>query len=176
MQELVHFAESTAASVGRLRTVEFGAAMDRFAREQRAISETFERLALSHRAWTESVAAMSSLIEATRFTLPTIDFERVGRLIGAARRQRETVARQTRTLLLSHADLIESISQPSRLVASVPPAVSDLPALDLFVHTSAVRSITPHEPLADEGEEIAVHSAGGSPPRPENSSNGHYPI
>ena len=156
MHELVRTAESASASLTKLRTPEFLTAMDHYLRQQREMHKTVEHLGLSHKAWTDNVAAMSSLIEATRFTIPTIDFEQIGSLIAAADRQRDTVARRTRTLLFRHADLIESISRLNNVPASVPLAVSDLPTLDVFVHTSAVRSITPHEPLADEGEEIAV--------------------
>ena len=99
---------------------------------------------------------MSSCIEATRFALLTIDFDRVGGLIAAADLQRNAVARLTDRLLFRHADLIKSLNQPGSLLASVPPAVSALPTMDVFVHTSAVRSITPHEPLEDEDEERTV--------------------
>ena len=99
---------------------------------------------------------MSSCIEATRFALLTIDFDRVGGLIAAAALQRAAVVRQTDRLLFRHAELIESLSQPGGLLASVPPAVSALPTMDMFVHTSAVRSITPHEPLEDKDEEHTV--------------------
>ena len=78
------------------------------------------------------------------------------RLIAAADLQCHAVACLTDRLLFRHADLIESLSQPGSLLALVPLAVSDLPTVDVFVHTSAVRSITPHEPLEDEDEERAV--------------------
>ena len=131
-------------------------AMDRYVRGQQQMYETIERLALRHKTWTDHVTAMSSFIEATRFTLPTIDFDRVGGLIAAADLQRDAVARLTDRLLFQHADLIESLSQPGSLLVSVPLVVSDLPTMDVFVHTSAVRSITPHKPLEDQDEEHTV--------------------
>ena len=149
-------ADSTAAAFAKLTTPDFTTAMDRYVRGQQQMHETIERLALRHKTWTDHVAAMSSFIEATRFTLPTIDFDRVGSLIAAVDLQRDAVARLTDRLLFRHADLIESLSQPGSLLASVPLVVSDLPTMDVFVHTSAVRSITPHEPLEDEGEEHTV--------------------
>ena len=148
--------DSTAAAFAKITTPDFMTAMDRYVRGQQQMHATIERLALRHKTWTDHVAAMSSFIEATRFTLPTIDFDRVGGLIAAADLQRDAVARLTDKLLFRHADLIESLSQPGSLLASVPLVVSDLPTMDVFVHTSAVRSITPHEPLEDEEEEHVV--------------------
>ena len=148
--------DSTAAAFAKLTTPDFTTAMDRYVLGQQQMYETIEHLALRHKTWTDHVAAMSSFIEATRFTLPTIDFDRVGGLIAAADLQRDAVAHLTERLLSCHADLIESFSQAGSPLASVPLAVSDLPTLDVFVHTSAVRSITPHEPLEDEDEERTV--------------------
>ena len=155
MQKLAHTAES-AASLAKLRMPEYVTVVDHYVQLRREMRETVERLALPYKSWTDNVTAMSSLIDVTLFTLPTIDFEQVGSLIAAADRQRDTVADLTRTLLFSHVDFIKSISRPDSPPASIPPAVSDLPTLDVFVHTSAVRSITPHEPLADEGEKITI--------------------
>ena len=110
MQDLVRRMDVAAASLvtpGSVNTLE------RYAREQRQIHETTERLALPLHAWMREVAEMSTLIKATQSTLPTIDFRRVGDLIGAANLQRDAVARLTDRLLFSHADLIESISQPA---------------------------------------------------------------
>ena len=148
--------DSTAAALAKLTTPDFTMAMDRYVRGQQQMYETIERLALRHKTWTDHVTAMSSFIEATRFTLPTIDFDRVGGLIAAADLQRDAVARLTDRLLFQHADLIESLSQPGSLLVSVPLVVSDLPTMDVFVHTSAVRSITPHKPLEDQDEEHTV--------------------
>ena len=148
--------DSTAAAFAKLTTPDFTTAMDRYVLGQQQMYETIERLALRHKTWTDHVAAMSSFIEATRFILPTIDFDRVGGLIAATELQRDAVARLTDRLLFYHADLIESLSQPGILLASVPLGISDLPTMDVFVHTSAVRSITPHEPLEDKDGEHTV--------------------
>ncbi len=148
--------DSTAAAFAKLMTPDFMTAMDHYVRGQQQMYETIKRLALRHKTWTDHVTAMSSFTEATRFTLPTIDFDRVGGLIAAADLQRDAVARLTDRLLFQHADLIESLSQPGSLLVSVPLVVSDLPTMDVFVHTSAVRSITPHKPLEDEDEEHTV--------------------
>ena len=131
-------------------------AMDSYVREQQQMRETVGRLALPHRAWTAHIETMASCFEATRFTLPTIDFDRIGDLIAAADAQSNLVASLTDRLVFRHVDLIESLGQPESLLASLPPAIADLPTLDLFVHTTAVRSITPHEPLEDEDEQCAA--------------------
>lgn len=120
------------------------------------MQETLDRLSLVPKVWADQIAAMSSCIEATRFTLPTIDFDRVGGLIAVSGLQSERVARLTDRLLLRHTDLMESLRQSGSVLASLPPVLSGLPAMDLFVHTSAVRSITPHEALDEEDEERAA--------------------
>ena len=153
MQDLVRRMDVAAAS---LVTPEFMKTLDRYTREQGQLHATIERLALPHRVWTREAAAMSSLIRATQVTLLTVDFGRVGHLIGAAQLQSATVARLTDKLLFRHADLIDSITHPDDPPAPVPATVSDLPSQDVFVHTSAVRSITPHEPLEDKNEQISV--------------------
>ena len=148
--------DSTATAFAKLATPEYMRAMDSYVREQQQMRETVERLALPHRAWTAHIETMASCFEATRFTLPTIDFDRIGNLIAAADAQSNLVASLTDRLVFRHADLIESLGQPESLLASLPPAIADLPTLDLFVHTTAVRSITPHEPLEDEDEQCAA--------------------
>ena len=153
MQDLVRRMDAAVASFSTPNVVE---AMDHYARGQRQMREAIERLALPHQASIREATAMSSLIKATQFALPTIDFERIGGLIGAANLQRDAVARLTDKLLFSHADLIESISKQDSPPASIPVTVFDLPTRDVFVHTSAVRSITPHKPLEHKDEETSV--------------------
>ena len=148
--------DSTAIAFAKLATPEYMSAMDSYVREQQQMRETVERLALPHREWTAHIETMASCFEATRFTLPTIDLDRIGDLIAAADAQSNLVASLTDRLVFRHADLIESLSRPESLLASLPPAIADLPTLDLFVHTTAVRSITPHEPLEDEDEQRAA--------------------
>ena len=60
--------DSTAAAFAKLTTPDFTTAMDRYVLGQQQMYETIERLALRHKTWTDHVAAMSSFIEATRFT------------------------------------------------------------------------------------------------------------
>ena len=148
-------AEDSAAALARLTTPEFITAMDHYAREHTAMHETVERLALPHEPWTKQVASMSSYIEAARFTLLTIDFERVGGLIHAAEAQRSVVAALTDHLLVCHMVFVDSLNPPDGPPATIPPPLVQLPALDVFVHTTAVRSITPHEPFEDDDERRA---------------------
>ena len=148
--------DSTAAAFAKLTIPDFTTVIDPYVRGQQQMRETIEHLALRHKTWTDHVATMSSFIDATRFTLPTIDFDRVGSLIAAADLQRDAVVRLTDRLLFHHDGLIKSLNQPGSLLASVPLVVSDLPTMNVFVHTSAVRSITPHESLEDEDEERII--------------------
>ena len=153
MQDLVHRMDVAAASLG---TPDLMKALDRYAHEQLHVHARLERLALPPTLLTRDTAAMSSLIRATQVTLPTIDFGRVGDLIGAANLQCAALARLTDNLLFTHADLIESITRSDGPPTTIPAVVADLPSQDVFVHTSAVRSITPHEPLDDTDEETSI--------------------
>ena len=147
---------SSAAALAKLTAPDFTMAMDHYVCRQQRMNKTIEPFILRNKTWADHVATMSSFIDATRFTLPTIDFDRVGSLIAAADLQRDAVVRLTDRLLFHHDGLIKSINQPSSLLASVPLVVSDLPTMNVFVHTSAVRSITPHESLEDEDEERII--------------------
>ena len=149
-------ADSTAVAFAALTTPEYRNKMDHYLHEQRQTYQAIERLALPHKEWSAHFERMSSYIEATRLTLPTIDFGRIGGLIAAANTQGNLLARLTGKLVSRHAGLIGSFGQRKSLLASLPPSVADLPTLDLFVHTTAVRSITPHEPLKDTEGERAV--------------------
>ena len=142
-------ADSTATAFAKLSTPEYS-------RSVMDMLETVERLALPYKEWAAHIETMASCFEATRFTLPTIAFDRIGDLIATADAQSNLVASLTDRLVFRHADLIESLGQPESLLASLPPAIAALPTLDLFVHTTAVRSITPHEPLKDEDEQRAA--------------------
>jgi hypothetical protein len=61
-------------------------------------------------------------------------------------------------LSLRYADLISSLETSEGLLASASSFVSELPTLGVFVHTNAVRSVTPHQPLEppDEGRSLAL--------------------
>ena len=83
----------------------------RYVRKQQQMRETVERMALPHKAWIAHIETMASCFEATRFTLPTIDFDRIGDLIAAADAQSNLVANLTDKLVFRHAELIESLGR-----------------------------------------------------------------
>jgi len=99
---------------------------------------------------------MTRSIDAVLQTMPTIDFDRIGALAAAAETHNAFLGRTTETLFLRHTDLIEAFGDNPGLVGTLPPIIADLPAMDLFVHTSAVRAFTPHEPIDDEAEGHSV--------------------
>jgi hypothetical protein len=146
-----------ADAFGNLKTPDFLTALaDGYAEQARSMQETIERLGLAPRVWADEIASISSCIEATRFTLPTIDFDRAGALIGASARQSGRLARLTGSLLFRHTNLVDSLARSDSVLASLSPDIAGLPAIDVFVHTTAVRSITPHEALDEEDEERAA--------------------
>ena len=151
-ERLTALAEASQTAVARLATPEVVTAMDRYVREQAALRETVERIALSHKAWTGQIASMSLYIDASQFTLATIDLERIGALIAATDAQRGALATLTDHLLVCHTAFVNSLTPPDGSLTAFPPAIVELPTLDVFVHTTAVRSITPHEPLEDDDE------------------------
>lgn len=163
--------DSNAAALAKLTDPDFTMAMDHYMCRQQQMHKTIEDL--PHKTWTDHVATMSSFIEATRSILPTIDFDRIGSLIAAADLQRDAVVRLTDRLLFHHDGLIKSLNQPSSLLASVPLVVSDLPTMNVFVHTSAVRSITPHE--CWKTKNVLFPCVARAPPRRIYSSSRRYP-
>ena len=154
-QELLSRMGSVAEVVERLQGAS-ELALGRQVRAQRTIDQTLAGLGRWYEGWPVDVAAMSSRIELTRIRLSTMDLAAVGQLIDAGEQQRDALARLTRRLVTNHADLVASVGQTASLSASSRLAAFDLPTRGVFLHTSAVRSITPHEPLEDDEEGIAV--------------------
>jgi hypothetical protein len=109
---------------------------------------------LPHKTITEYVHSMSATMESANLAAASLDWTRIGGLWSAAERERDLLARFTDRLSLRHADLIASLETSDGLLASAPPFVSELPTLGVFVHTGAVRSITPHEPLEADEEDL----------------------
>ena len=149
-ERMTALAEAGQTAVARLATPEIVTAMDRHVREQAAMRETVERITLPHKAWAGQIASMSSCIDAAQFTLATIDLERIGALTAATDAQRDTLATLTDHLLVYHSAFVNSLTPPAEELTAFPPAIVELPTLDVFVHTTAVRSITPHEPLEED--------------------------
>jgi hypothetical protein len=146
------FAEMTNAALVRFAQPESVAAMERYASQHREMQDALERLALPYKTLDEQLRTMSAALEATHLAAASIDWNRIGALWSAAEREKELLARFTDRLVLRHADLIASLETAEGLLASVPQFVSELPTLGLFVHTRAVRSITPHESLETDKE------------------------
>lgn len=130
--------------------------MQRYAEQHRETIESAERATLPMRSIADQVQSMSAFIGATRFAAATIEHDRIGELIRAAKRERDALARVSDTLCLRHADLIASLSLPEGRLASAPPFASVLPTIDVFVHTEAVRVVTPHAPLEPQLEKRTV--------------------
>jgi len=146
--------DSVSEVFSRLQT----AAQSAFAEEERvrrAIDAASVGLDRVYRGFDVDVGAVSSVVELTRSRLASIDLADAGKLIGAIDRQQEELARLTGRLVSRHADLVASIGRETKLARSVRLAACDLPTRAVFVHTSAVRSITPHEPREDEPEVLA---------------------
>ena len=145
----------TSEVLTRFQAPEFISAVERAAQMQHQVGEVAQRILVSYEAVAGQLDTMALHIDAVLRAMPTIDFDRIGALAAAAEAQGTLVARATETLFLRHTDLIDSLGRDPGLLGALPPPVADLPMLALFVHTLAVRSITPHEPLADEDEERA---------------------
>lgn len=155
LRDVMHGIDASAASVYKRAVSDYAAVINHYAREHRELREMTRGRALAYPDWADKVAAMSSLSKATLSTLWTMDFDRVGSLVAATDRQGRALARSTGQLLSNHAKLVKSISQQRRAAKVDPLAVLALPAQGVFVHTSAVHSITPHEPLEEEDAETA---------------------
>ena len=142
------------------RTPEFQSAVERAVaaheQTQRQMVSFAERFALAHRATAEHFQTMALQIDATIKALPTIDFERLGGFVAIAESRRATLAIATEKLVVRHTLLTESLSVAENPVHALPAPVKELPTQDLFVHTGAVRSITPHESLSERDNEASV--------------------
>jgi hypothetical protein len=152
ISRFAEFVDLTNSALARLAQPESILVMERYANQHREMQEAVERLAFPHKTISEQVFALSATIDATHLAAASFDWDRIGALWSAAEREKGLLARFTDRLALGHADLIASLGASEGLLASVPGFVSELPTLGVFVHTHAVRSITPHEPL-EAGEE-----------------------
>jgi len=149
-------AELTKTLFAEMTGLESIAAMERYAKQHTEISEALARVALPYKALGEQVRSMFACIDATRFVAATIDWGSVGGLLTVSDAARDAVAQLTDTLFLRHADLIVSLKVPEGLLASVPAFVSELPTLDIYVHTGAIRSVTPHGVFEKREEQAAT--------------------
>jgi hypothetical protein len=152
------FVEMTNRALARLARPESIAAMERFASQHREMQEAVARLGAPHKTIGEYALSISVTMEATHLAAASLDWNRIGALCSAAEPARALLGRFTDRLSLRYADLISSLETSEGLLASASSFVSELPTLGVFVHTNAVRSITPHEPLEahDEGRSLSL--------------------
>jgi hypothetical protein len=119
--------------------------MQRFADQHRQMNAAAERTFMPMRSIADQVQSMSAYIDATRLAAETLQHDRIGELIQAAQRDRDVLTRISDTLALRHADLLNSLSLAEGRLASMPTFVSEIPTVDLFAHSEAVRIVTPHD-------------------------------
>jgi Predicted pPIWI-associating nuclease len=127
--------------------------MQSFADVHRDVYTAMERAALPYKQIADQVQAMSRYYDFTHTALAGLDYDRIGELISATDVQRKLVGRSTLALEWRNADLLASLNQPEGRLASAPPFVSELSAAGLFIHSRAVRSITPPRPGAKPAEQ-----------------------
>jgi hypothetical protein len=155
MPELVSAAKFTNNAFSAFALRDSVLEMQRYADTHRETYEVMERAALPYKQIGEQIRAMSRYLDSSHASMAAIDHGRFGELISASEGQRDLVHRLTVNLGRQHANLIASLDVSEGRLASVPPFVSELPTLDLFVHSRAVRSITPHRSADARSEKEA---------------------
>lgn len=142
----------TDTAFARLARPEFITAMERAGSQHLEIERSIELLALRPAALSSQIDVLGGYIDATRFAITSIDCERIGGLINAAA-ESTLLASITDKLLFRHAQFLTSVGIDDQRMATLPPGAFAMPTLDVFVHTAAVRSFTPHEPLQEDEEQ-----------------------
>ena len=127
-----------------------------FADHHREIYEAMDRAALPYKEIADQVDAISRYYDFTHTALASIDYDHIGELISGTELQRHLVGRTTLALELRNANLLASLNLPEGRLASAPPFVSELSSAGLFIHSRAVRSITPHRPGDQPAEQDAT--------------------
>jgi hypothetical protein len=155
--QMQEFARRTEVLIGRLAQPEFVLAMERFVNQHREAQLAIER-AFPQDRLNEFVRSVSASMEATRLAAASIDWDRFGSLVTVANQYRDVLVRVTERLTLRHVRLMSSLESAEGGLASAPPFVSELPTAGVFVHTNAVRSLTPHEilPAGDEQHSLKI--------------------
>lgn len=141
----------TDTAFARLTRPEFITAMERAARQHLEVERSIELLALRPASMASQIDRLGGYIGATRFAITSIDYQRIGGLINAAAESAQ-LASITDKLLFRHAEFLTSVGIDDQRMAALPPGAFAMPTLDVFVHTGAVRSVTPHEPLQEDEE------------------------
>lgn len=132
------------------------ASMTRYATELPQLTARRQFSADPFRDMVSEVGSISKYLHATELSLRTIEEARIGELISPAHELQDILGRSTFALGQRHAELIASFNLSDGMLASVPPFASELPTIDLFVHSSAVRSITPHRGYEKPQDAAAV--------------------
>ena len=148
--EIVALAKQSLASYGIRESL---LEMQKYAQEHREMYLAMERAALPYKEIQEQVRTMSLYFDSAQLDLTSIDAARFGALLNVDEMQRGLLRSTTLELERTHANLLASLSLTEGRLASILPFVSELPTLDLFVHGRAIRSVTPHKPLAPPAEE-----------------------
>jgi hypothetical protein len=92
--------------------------------------------------------ASAAFTEMANLRLHTVDLAHVGSLISAPDLSRARIGKTTALLARRHEALVSTLHTEPK-----PPAfVAELPSIDLFVQSEAVRAITPHSEGAEESE------------------------
>lgn len=143
----------TDAAFARLARPEFITAMERAASLHLEVERSIGLLAVRPSTLASQIDVLGGYIDATRFAIASIDYERIGGLINAAAAESTQLARSTDKLVSRHAEFLTSVGSDDEGMVALPPGAFAMPTLDVFVHTAAVRSVTPHEPLQEDEEQ-----------------------
>lgn len=167
---------SVAAAMRRLATPEFAQALETAARQANEIVERLrspEMLAAiegansalvafadqalaAHESMARQLGAMALQIDTTLKAVPTIEFESIGSLVALANTPRARLGMTTKRLVQRHTRYVEALAVSETKLHGLPESVQQLPTQDVFVHTGAVRSFTPHRTAEPEVEETSV--------------------
>jgi len=140
----------------QLRSPEMLAAIERVNATQKTLAEFAERALFAHESIARQMGTMALQIDTTLKALSTIDFERIGSLVALLDTPRARLGMATQRLVVRHTRYVEALAIPESRLHRLPEAVRQLPTQDVFVHTGAVRSLSPHQPAQPEVEKTSV--------------------
>jgi hypothetical protein len=155
-QALEMAARQASEVMERLRSPEMLEAIERANATRRALTEFAQQALTAHESMARQLGAMALQIDTTLKALPTIDFERIGSLVALAETPRARLGMSTQRLVVRHTEYVEALALPESTLYRLPESMQQLPTQDVFVHTGAVRSLSPHEPVEPEVEKAGV--------------------
>jgi hypothetical protein len=103
------------------------------------------------------LGSVARFLDAAQFSLGTLADARVGELVSADIDLSKRLGRATFALGQRHAEFMASLGRAVTGLSAVPQFAVELPPVNLFVHSEAVRGMTPHSAYADE-EDSSVQS------------------